>query len=139
MPGGWDFEKAVDRAQRRIAEAAGVTVAEVAQMEGDYVTRARKQAEIMAPALMKQQMALLLGTDPEELDRVRGGARLLLEGSKQVLAIVGLRAGEEISMDVSERMQAFLTRWNDRRALPVAAPDDSWVVEGEIVKEKSHG
>ena len=118
MPGDWDFCKALDTARQRIAEAAGVPVAEVEAAEGSYVARARKHAELASPALMRLQLALTLGTSPEELDRVRGGARLLLEACKQTLAVVGLRAGEEVSVDLSERMQGFLERWQSAPALP---------------------
>lgn len=116
MPGGWDFTAALERANRRLLEA-GVPPDELEPADQGYVGRARKQAEVMAPALMRLQRALLLGTSPEELDRVRGGARLLLEGIKQSLGMVGLRAGEEVSLDLSERMQGFLTRWQERREL----------------------
>lgn len=132
----WDFSVALQEARRRVASAAGVSVREVEVAEGGYVDRARKGYEIMAPALVRLQMALTLGTSPEELDQVRGGARLMLESIKQSLAVVGLRAGEEVSVDISERMQGFLTRWQERRELSGAGqePADSHlpvVIEGE--------
>jgi hypothetical protein len=126
----WDFAVAYREARQRVATGAGMTVSELDQAERDiegHVGRARRRAEIMAPALMRLQMALLLGTSPEELDRVRGGARLMLEGIKTSLAMVGLRAGEEVALDLSDRMQGFLTKWQERRELgePVVIEQDA--------------
>lgn len=118
-PEAWNFATAYRLATSRVAGAAGLTAEEYEQRErGDSgVRRAREQFEIAAPAMARLQLALTLGTSPEELDRVRGGARLMLESIKQSLAIVGLRAGEEVSVDLSERMQGFLDRWQERKGL----------------------
>jgi hypothetical protein len=119
MPGDWDFIAALRIARERIAAAAGKTVDDVEAAEGDHVARARSYIGMAAPALARLQMALTLGTSPEELDRVRGGARIMLESIKQAHAIVGLRAGEEVSVDLSDRMRGFLERWQ-ANALPEA-------------------
>jgi hypothetical protein len=119
VPGDWNFKAALELADQRMRDA-GIAPEAIEPAEPSYVGRARRQAEVMAPVLMRLQRALLLGTSPEELDRVRGGARILLEGIKATLGIVGLRAGEEVSVDMSERMQSFLDRWQERRMGPAA-------------------
>ena len=130
VPGDWDFLAALKIARARIAASAGKDVSEVETFEGEHITRTRNYLTMAAPALAQLQMALTLGTDPEELDRIRGGARLILESIKQAHAVVGLRAGEEVSMDLSERMQTFLTRWQDRQAL-VSGDAEPVVIEAE--------
>lgn len=121
-PDRWDFNDALRRADQRLVEA-GITLEDLSPTEASHVGRARKQAEVMAPALMRLQRALLLGTSPEELDRVRGGARILLEGIKTTLGMVGLRAGEEVSVDLSERMKGFLEQWQERREIAPSSPE----------------
>lgn len=125
----WDFAKAYRQAQQRIADAAGVPLEAVMQADGDHVARARKGAEMAAPALLRLQLGLTLGTSPEELDRVRGGARLMLESIKQLHAVVGLRAGEEVDIGLSERMQGFLTKWQERRG---ELPEATRVIEADV-------
>ena len=100
---------------------------QVQAAEGDHITRARTYLAMAAPAFSRLQVALTLGTSPEELDKLRGGARLMLESIKQAHAVVGLRAGEDVSLDLSDRMQTFLTRWQERRALQ----PEALVLEGE--------
>lgn len=130
-PQVWNFASAYRLASQRVAVASGVSVEahEQQEREAGGVKRAREQFEIAAPALVRLQLALTLGTSPEELDRVRGGARLMLESIKQSLAVVGLRAGEDVSVDISDRMQAFLGRWQERRALAQSAPE---VLEADV-------
>lgn len=124
-PEAWNFATAYRLATSRVAMASGLTPDEYEQRErGDNgIRRAREQFEIAAPAMVRLQLALTLGTSPEELDRVRGGARLMLESIKQSLAIVGLRAGEEVSVDISERMKGFLEQWQERRAIAASSPE----------------
>ena len=69
MPAGWDFIGALQRARERVAEAAGVSVEEVERAEGSHVSRARSYLEMAAPAMVRMQLALTIGTDPEESAR----------------------------------------------------------------------
>lgn len=114
MPAGWDFVAAHDLARKRMAKAAGISVAELERQikgETDGVGRARRRFELAAPAMANLMSALILGTDPKELDEVRGGARLMLEGCRASLAVVGLRAGESQELDVSDRLSTLARSW----------------------------
>lgn len=139
MPGDWDFNAALDRAEERIATLTGTPLDQVrAYVEpAGGASRARKTFDVAAPAYARLYLALTLGTPPEELDRVRGGARLLLEGAKQALAIVGLRAGEELTVDMSDRMRGFMERWQSTRELP--GGDDLRVIETTALSSEPVG
>src|SRR5262245_41834440 len=88
----WNYARALELAEQRIAETNGETVEEVRKVTGTPVSAARTYAEKVALVGMRLQVALTFGTSPEDLDRNRGGVRLLLESVKQLHGIVGLRA-----------------------------------------------
>jgi hypothetical protein len=121
-PRRWDFAVAFDRAQARIRQAAG---GKLEVEESDPVQLAMARARHAAPALVNLVQALTLGTDPEELDARRGGVRIMAELATRQLAIVGLKSGEVVEHDLSERFQDAMQRF-------FGPPGDApRVIEGE--------
>src|SRR5262245_111600 len=104
---GWDFVKALALARKRISAAGKVDVTYTGTANNP-VERARRTAEAAAPALIDLTQALALSTDPEELDRNRGGLRIMAELAVRQLSIVGLQAGEIIEHEPSERFLSFV-------------------------------
>jgi|SRR5580765_155904 len=117
------------KAQERIRDASGgKTIKAAVKGIRDPVQRARAMAEVAAPADMRAAIALTLGAEAEELEQDKSGARLILETARWRLGTVGLRAGEVVEHDVSERMRDFMSRFYSggakRRALPERSDDD---------------
>lgn len=108
---GLDLAAAWTKAKRRIKEASGRDLDAEVRSVRDPVQRARKMAETSAPADMRASLALSLGATPAELELDKSGARLILEAAHKRLGIVGLRAGESIEHDVSDRMRDFMERF----------------------------
>ena len=102
-------------AWQRALEAARTTSgadveAEIARVK-DPVGRARRAAELAAPGNMRVALALALGTTPAEIEKDKAGYRMIAEDAHRLLAMVGLRAGEAVEVEMSDRMQDFLTRF----------------------------
>src|SRR5438876_5173747 len=74
---GWDYVKALALARKRITAASKVDVPTYAGAAKNPVERARRSAEAAAPALIDLTQALTLGSDPDELDRRRGGVKIM--------------------------------------------------------------
>lgn len=104
----WDFTKALKLARERAAKAAG---AALVNEEPEPVQRARRTLEHAAPALVNLTLALTLGTDPEELDRRRGGVRVMADLAVRQLAAVGIKTGETVEHDLSERFTDAMARF----------------------------
>lgn len=115
----WDPIKAYARAVEHLA-VSGISADELiaATKDDQPVGKARRYADLAAPAMMRLQLAVVLGTSPEDLDRWRGGFRIMLDGIKTSLAIVGLRAGEEISVEPSDKLLRAMERWRTAGELP---------------------
>lgn len=108
---GVDLGKAWQAAKGLIRQASGLDVDREARKVRDPVGRARRMAEVAAPADMRRSLALGLGAGIDDLERDKAGARLQLEAAHRRLSIVGLRSGEIVETDVSDRMQDFLSRF----------------------------
>lgn len=125
---GLDLAEAFKRARAIIKDASGYDVVRESRKRRDPVERARRMAEVSAPADMRASIALTLGVTPDELERDKSGARLILEGTHKRLSIVGLRAGDSVEHDLSEKMHDVLARFyvgsGKRRALPAASDAD---------------
>ena len=108
-------------------EASGISPDEARQV-AEPVGRARRLAELAAPADMRLSLALGLGATAADLEADKAGARLMLEAAHKRLGIVGLRTGEGLEEGMSDRMARFLAVWMEpaaaRPALlaPPAAP-----------------
>ena len=108
---GWDFARAWTRAQARITAAAGVDAVTESNVEVEPVARARRLAEISAPADMRLTLALTHGTSLEELDAGRHAVRVMADMAFRRLAVVGLKSGESVEHDVSDRLKDALGLW----------------------------
>jgi hypothetical protein len=111
---GWDFAKALALARKRISAAGRVGVPTYTDSAKNPVERARRTAEAAAPALIDLTQALTLGTNPEELDRNRGGLRIMSELALRQLSIVGLKSGELVEHEPSERFRSIINAWFGR-------------------------
>lgn len=118
---GLDLTVCWAKAKRRMLEASGISP-DQAKVELEPVARARRLAELAAPADMRLSLALGLGASAADLETDKAGARLMLEAAHKRLGIVGLRTGEGLEEGMSERMTRFLAVWMDgpRPAAPSA-------------------
>ena len=108
--------KAAQRDLARVDPGAGDLERELSSelaAEADPVARARKVAEAAAPGDMILLTALTHGVAPAALEAYRGSLRLVSDLAQRRLSIVGLRAGEVVEHDASDRFRAFLERWHD--------------------------
>ena len=118
---GLDLTECWRRAKARILEASGLNP-DVARSVVEPVARARRLAELAAPADMRLSLALGLGASPADLETDKAGARLMLEAAHKRLGIVGLRSGDSLELGASERMTDFLRAWFDAPTPPAPAP-----------------
>ncbi len=133
---GLDLAKCWTRAKQRIKDASGINP-DVASTIIEPVARARRLAELAAPADMRASLALTLGASAEELEQDKAGARLILEGAHKRLGIVGLRSGDSIEEGMSERMAGFLRAWFEPA---VSAPHPpAQVIEAEARRVSALG
>jgi len=124
----WNAASAWETARSVIEAAAGVDIeAELAAIE-DPIERARRAAQLAAPADIKLTLALTHGTTLDALESRRGAARLVGELAVRRLGIVGLRAGMDVDVSLSQRFQDSMGRFFGPAALPAdvidADPDD---------------
>lgn len=120
----WSFPVAYRRAQVVMNKATRGLDEPEDVGGGGFVGHARRAADRAAPALIRLVQALTLGTSPEELDRVRGGVRVMAELAIRQLAISGLKAGETMELDMSERFSKFMTGWFQEPREPVVLEHD---------------
>lgn len=118
----WSFTRALEKANARIADAAGVSPDSIDGDSTDPVQQAMSRARHAAPATMRLIQALTLGTDPDELDRRRGGVRIMAELAVRQLAIVGMKTGETVEHDVSERFTQAMALFFDKPGGETTAP-----------------
>lgn len=112
--GRLDLAEAWRKACAVILEASGVDITAESKKVRDPVSRARRLAEIAAPADMRLSIMLGLGCTPEELERDKSGAKLMLEAATKRLAVVGIRLGESGASsraEPSERLKEFFERF----------------------------
>jgi hypothetical protein len=123
-----DFAKAWTKAKARIKAASGLDIEREARTIQDPVQRARRTAEIASPFDMRLSLILGVGCEPDELERDKSGARLMLEAAHKRMSIVGLRSGEVQEHELSDRFQDFFARFQNfraSRALPARDDGDS--------------
>jgi hypothetical protein len=117
-PSSWSFSRAWGKAQRHLAkygpEAAST------------VTSARELAERLALADMQLCAALRHGTSLRELEEYRSAARLAADLAHRSLAIAGLKSGEGLSLEPSDKLVALLER------LQAGEPAGAFDADGEV-------
>ena len=89
--------------------------------DGDALTQARASAQALANFDIQLLAAIRYGLPLKTLEKCHRSLRLVSDLSLRNLAIVGLKTGETVEMDLSDRMREFLTRWQEDRS--PAAPD----------------
>jgi hypothetical protein len=109
-PASW-YDRAAWEKVVAFAATQGIRLDPPAGRKVSPVERARRMAELAAPLDMMQSLALGHGTDPEVLERDRAAHRLRAELCHKRLSIVGLKSGEIVENDLSDRFQSFLTSW----------------------------
>ncbi len=80
-------------------------------LPADPVENARELARQYAPADMRLGIALTHGTDLDQLEWLRASSRLVADYASRRLAVVGLKAGESLSLEPSDKFVDFLERW----------------------------
>ena len=124
-PAHWDLTGSLARAQAALTAAGGPPdLLRAVQAIKDPVAKARKIAELFAATDMLMSVALSQGTAPADLEAHRAGYRLMADMLQRRLSIVGLKSGEVLEADVSERMQDFLARFFDRKRGKAEVEDD---------------
>jgi hypothetical protein len=78
--------------------------------DSSTVTSARGLAERLALADMKLSAALTHGTPLEDLEGLRAASRLASDLAHRRLAIAGLKSGEGMSLEPSDKLVALLER-----------------------------
>lgn len=129
-PARIDLAKAWTKAKARIKDASGLDVDKESRKLTEPVARARRLAEVASPMDMRLSIMLGLGCTPDELERDKSGARLMLEAAHKRMSIVGLRSGEVQEHELSDRFQEFFARFTRsgaraERALPPKGADDA--------------
>src|SRR5882724_8318763 len=104
------IRRAARNMQRADEQSPRDLTAEVAEVT-DPVDRARRLAELAAPADMLALIAIRHGLAPEVMDTYKHQLRLIADIASRSLSIVGLRAGEVQTFEVSDRFREFLERW----------------------------
>ena len=130
---GLDLTECWRRAKARILEASGQS-ADVARAVIEPVARARRLAELAAPADMRLSLALGLGASPADLEQDKAGARLMLEAAHKRLGIVGLRSGDSLELGASERMTDFLRAWFDAATPGAVSPGSPHTTPSETIR-----
>ena len=117
-----NLDTAWQRAKRRIQGAAELDVDAELREVPEPVARARRLAELAAPMDMRLTLALGLGCSVAELEHERHGVRVMGDLAFRRLAIVGLKSGESIEHDVSDRLKDALSRFFEDDATDAARP-----------------
>ncbi len=110
----WEFLKAWERAKGVVQDATGEDPDRAMAKEQDPVAQARRLAELAAPADMRLSVAISHGMPLSQLDANRAGARLASDHVFRRLSMVGLKSGEPLEVEVSDRMRDFLERFFNR-------------------------
>lgn len=127
---GPDFEALWTEAAARIKRAGGLDIDREARAVHDPVQKARRLAEVAAAADMR--LTIAYGhADPRTHEPVKGYVSLALQAAFRRLAAVGVRSGDVVEHDLSDRFQDFMQRFSAARApdpprarpLPAAGPD----------------
>lgn len=124
-PPEW-YDLAAWRRVVELARAQGIDLELELKRERDTVSRARRIAELLAPLDMIQSASISHGTSPGDVEVLNRAYRLKAELAHRRLSIVGLKSGEVLEADVSDRLRDALTRFFDparRRPRPDGSPD----------------
>jgi hypothetical protein len=126
----WSLAAAWKRAERVRQATNPVTLTEpdvrgqAVQLSSDPVTRAKELAAQFAVADMRLSLALSHGTDLDTLEALKAGSRFIAELAHKRLSILGLKSGEAVSLEPSERMAEFLERWHAAGGGSAAEPPE---------------
>jgi len=83
------------------------------------VERARGLAELMAPSDMILLAAVAHGLLPDELEAYGKPLRMMTDLAQRRLSMVGLKSGEAVEHDMSDRLRSFLELWHADRPAPL--------------------
>jgi hypothetical protein len=83
------------------------------------VERARGLAEFMAPSDMILLAGVTHGLAPAEVEAYGKPLRLMTDLAQRRLSMVGLKSGEAVEHDMSDRLRGFLELWHQDRPAPV--------------------
>ena len=123
------------RCKQALLTAAGVELPS-AEPGSDPVGSARRHAEAVAPFDMQVLDAIRFGLSLKTLEQYHRSLRLVSDLALRNLAMVGLKTGETVEMDLSDRMREFLTRWNEpAEPGPVLPPAGTIDARGAPISE----
>ena len=106
---GLDLVKCWQQLRKRVYDATGLDIDQEMRQAGEPVARARRGADVASATAMRTLLALTQGASAADLETDKSGARLMIEGSRAVLSIVGLRAGDVLEHDFSDRFKDALS------------------------------
>lgn len=139
----WGLLRAFSRAdtqRRKIARKLGLPTEDLAERLATIASPEERSRELMrfyAEADTALLIALGHGTDLATLETLRGGSRLVAELAQRRLAVLGLKSGEAIDLEPSQKMQEFLERWYAGRPDELAGTRRSMGLGGEEAPARS--
>ena len=83
------------------------------------VERARGLAELLAPVDMILLAGVTHGLAPDEVEAYGKPLRLMTDLAQRRLSTVGLKSGEAVEHDMSDRLRSFLELWHADRSAPL--------------------
>ena len=114
---GWilhAWKKAQARLQAVDPDLPADLVAAVADRTGP-VERARGLAELLAPSNMILLAGVSHGMAPDEVEAYGKPLRMMTDLAQRRLSMVGLKSGEAVEHDMSDRLRSFLELWHQDR------------------------
>jgi hypothetical protein len=128
---GWMLQ-AWKRAQARLQAVDPDLPADLIEAVADRtgpVERARGLAELMAPADMILLAGVTHGLAPDEVEAYGKPLRMMADLAQRRLSMVGLKSGEAVEHDMSDRLRSFLGQARSaperHHPAPALAPRDS--------------
>jgi len=118
---GWmlqAWKKAQARLQAVDPDLPADLIEAVADRTGP-VERARGLAELMAPADMILLAGVSHGLAPDEVEAYGKPLRMMTDLAQRRLSMVGLKSGEAVEHDMSDRLRSFLELWHADRPAPL--------------------
>ena len=118
---GWmlqAWKKAQARLQAVDPDLPADLVAAVADRTAP-VERARGLAELLAPSDMILLAGVTHGLAPGDVEAYGKPLRMMTDLAQRRLSMVGLKSGEAVEHDMSDRLRSFLELWHADRPAPV--------------------
>jgi hypothetical protein len=112
------WKKAQARLQAVDPDLPADLVAAVPDRTGP-VERARGLAELMAPSDMILLAGVTHGLAPDEVEANGKPLRMMTDLAQRRLSMVGLKSGEAVEHDMSDRLRSFLELWHADRPAPL--------------------